>query len=367
MPSVDNSSTRVVIALSGGVDSSVAAALLVRLGYDVIGIMMRLWSESANDSKTKHNRCCTPDQMADARKVANQLDIPFYVLDAQEYFYNSVVYPFIEGHATGQTPNPCIACNRSIRFDFLFNHALALGADYLATGHYARIRPSEEGLKLVKAVDEEKDQSYVLHVLGQQELAHVMFPIGGYTKYEVREMAAQMNLPVASKAESMDLCFLADGDYRRFLNENAAESFQSGNIATTTGVVVGEHRGLVNYTIGQRKGLGISVGQPMFVVKKDPASNSLIIGTRNEATKKNLVAEKVNWISGLPPTGPSQVDVKIRYRAHSVPAIITAMEDKKVRVVFDEPVFGVTAGQGAVFYVGEECVGGGIITDEVIE
>lgn len=362
----ENSATRVVVAMSGGVDSSVAAGLLVAQGFDVIGVMMRLYSEPSRGTETKHNRCCTPDQMADARKVANQLKIPFYVLDTQEYFYNIVVRPFIDGHVAGQTPNPCIACNRSVRFDFLLKHALALGADYLATGHYARVGETAEGYQLKKAIDGDKDQSYALHVLGQYELARVIFPVGDYTKTEVRRLASQLDLPVASKSESMDLCFLADGDYRRFLVDNAARSFQPGPIITLAGSEIGEHQGLGRYTIGQRKGLGVSVGQPMFVVKKDPANNILILGTREEATRKRLVAQQVNWISGIGPGSPIKAEVKIRYRANLVPAIVTALDDNKAKVVFEMPVFGITAGQGAVFYRGENCIGGGIIADEVI-
>jgi tRNA-specific 2-thiouridylase len=365
-PNQDNSDKRVVVAMSGGVDSSVAAGLLVAQGFEVIGVMMRLYSEPSQGSDTNHNRCCTPDQMADARKVANQLNIPFYVLDTQEFFYRTVVQPFINGHVAGQTPNPCIACNRTVRFDFLLKHALALGADYLATGHYARVRKTEGGFQLQKAIDDDKDQSYVLHVLGQYELARVKFPVGDYTKTEVRVLAEQLDLPVASKSESMDLCFLADGDYRRFLADNAADSFQPGLIKTLAGSEIGQHQGLGRYTIGQRKGLGVSVGQPMFVVKKDTAKNMLILGTREEATRKRLIAQQVNWISGIGPSGPIKAEVKIRYRANLVTAIITALENEKACVEFEEPVFGITPGQGAVFYQGEYCIGGGIIADEVI-
>jgi tRNA-specific 2-thiouridylase len=365
-PNQDNSNKRVVVAMSGGVDSSVAAGLLVAQGFEVIGVMMRLYSEPAQGSETRHNRCCTPDQMADARKVASQLNIPFYVLDTQEYFYNVVVQPFINGHVAGQTPNPCIACNRTVRFDFLLKHALALGADYLATGHYARVKKTKEGYQLKKAIDDDKDQSYVLHVLGQYELGRVKFPVGDYTKPEVRTLARQLDLPVATKSESMDLCFLADGDYRRFLADNAADSFQPGPIKTLDGSDIGQHQGLGRYTIGQRKGLGVSVGQPMFVVKKDTAENVLILGTREEATRKRLIAQQVNWISGFGPAGPTRAEVKIRYRANLVPAIITALDGEKASVEFEEPVFGITAGQGAVFYLGEYCIGGGIIADEVI-
>ena len=363
-PTNSGSKKRVVVAMSGGVDSSVAAALLVAQGHEVIGVMMRLWSEPDNGLNIKHNRCCTPDQMADARRVANQLQIPFYVLDAQDYFFSNVVKPFIDDHTNGQTPNPCINCNRRVRFTFLLEQAIAFGADFLATGHYARVKSSGKSYQLLIARDFKKDQSYVLHVLGQKELAYVLFPIGDYTKNEVRELAVQFNLPVASKSESMDLCFLADGDYRRFLSKNAPESNHPGPIISASGDLIGKHRGLMNYTIGQRKGLGISLGKPVYVVQKDSQNNALIVGSKEQACQPKLIARDVNWISGLPPNKPIQVHAKIRYRAKSVPGTIFPLENGRVAVEFEEPVFGITAGQGVVFYLGDVCIGGGIITGE---
>jgi len=246
-----SSKGRVVIAMSGGVDSSVAAALLKDAGYEVIGMMLRLWSEPG---KAGSNRCCTPDAMALARRVAAQLDIPFYAVDAQETFRAIVVDYFISGYAQGITPNPCLMCNRHIRWEFLLQRAQALGAEYLATGHYARLRRGADGrYQLLRGVDPAKDQSYVLHVLDQQQLAHTLLPLGAYTKTQVRQLAADFNLPVAGRADSQDLCFLAGEDYRAFLARNTPEISQPGPIIDHQGRMRGEHRGLAHYTIGQRR------------------------------------------------------------------------------------------------------------------
>ena len=354
---------RVVVAMSGGVDSSVAAALLVREGYDVVGMMMRLWSEPGRGPQAPANRCCTPDQMADARRVADQLGIPFYVVDVQDYFRRSVVQFFIDEHARGRTPNPCIECNRQIRFRFLLDRALALDADYLATGHYARVQKTGDRYHLLKAIDEQKDQSYVLHILSQKELAQVLFPVGDYEKDEVRALADHFQLPVASKKESMDLCFLGDGDYRRFLRQHAPETATPGPILTGNGRRLGEHDGLVFYTIGQRKGLGISTGTPMYVLYKDVGRNALIVGTRDQLGQTEIVARQVKWVSGEAPSKALPVEAKIRYKATPVEAQVEALSDDRVRVSFDEFVYGATSGQGVVFYDGDECLGGGLIAD----
>lgn len=360
-----SNSNRVVVAMSGGVDSSVAAALLVEQGYEVVGMMMRLWSEPGSNGAPIANRCCTPDQMADARRIADQLNIPFYVLDTKEHFRQTIVQFFIDEHAQGRTPNPCIECNRQIRFTYLLNQALALDANYLATGHYARIRHSPDGYQLLKGVDESKDQSYVLHVLNQEKLAQTLFPVGDYTKVEVRELARKFGLPVASKHDSQDLCFLGDGDYRRFLREYGA-SQKSGPIMDGHGRILGQHAGLSNYTIGQRKGLGISAPEPMFVLQKDARQNALIVGTRDELGQQTLVAQDVNWLAGTPPSGPISAQVKIRYKAKGVAALVEDVGNGRVHVQFQEPVFGITAGQGAVFFDGDICLGGGIIAETLI-
>lgn len=360
-----NQKKRVVVAMSGGVDSSVAAALLVEQGYEVIGMMMRLWSEPSCDGRSPANRCCTPDQMADARRVAGLLGIPFYVVDVQDHFRQTIVQFFIDEHANGRTPNPCIECNRQIRFTHLLERALALDADYLATGHYAQVVYTPSGYQLRKGLDPNKDQSYVLHVLDQEKLGKVLFPIGGYTKPEVRELAKKFGLPVASKSESQDLCFLGDGDYRRFLNEYSQKASQPGPILTSDGDELGQHEGLPFYTIGQRKGLGISASEPLFVLRKDVARNALIVGPKSELGQQALLARDVNWLNGRPPQQPIPAQIKIRYKAQAIPGEVVDLGNGRCQVTFHEPVFGVTAGQGAVFYDGDVCLGGGIIADGI--
>ncbi len=354
---------RVVVAMSGGVDSSVAAALLVEQGYEVVGMMMRLWSEPGSNGSPFTNRCCTPDQMADARRIADQLNIPFYVLDTQDHFRQTIVQFFIDEHAQGRTPNPCIACNRQIRFTYLLNQALAVDAHYLATGHYARIQYTAAGYRLLKGIDETKDQSYVLHVLNQEKLAHALFPVGEFKKVEVRELARKFNLPVAGKHDSQDLCFLSDGDYRRFLREYSPAAQAGGPILDVDGRSLGQHEGLPFYTIGQRKGLGISAPQPLYVLRKDAAQNALIVGTRDQLGQRELVARDVNWVAGSPPAATIRAQVKIRYKAKGVDARVTVVGNGRVHIQFDESVMGITAGQGAVFYDGEICLGGGLIAE----
>jgi tRNA-specific 2-thiouridylase len=353
----------VVVAMSGGVDSSVAAALLKQEGYEVVGMMMRLWSEPGQRPSAPTNRCCTPDQMADARRVAGALDIPFYVVDVQDYFRRRIVQFYIDQHALGRTPNPCVECNREIRFGYLLDRARALGADYLATGHYAQVEKTSEGYRLLEAVDAGKDQSYVLHVLGQEELAQVLFPVGRYTKPEVRQIAAELGLPVAQKSESMDLCFLGDGDYRRFLGEQAPQAIQGGPIVNAAGQKLGEHEGLPFYTIGQRKGIGISAGEPLFVLRKDMERNALVVGRREELGQTTLLVRDVNWVTGQPPAGPVRGACKVRYKAPAAAAMVAPLPEGGARVTFDEVVFGATPGQAAVFYDRNEVVGGGLIAD----
>ncbi|HMB21984.1 MAG: tRNA 2-thiouridine(34) synthase MnmA [Chloroflexota bacterium] len=351
--------SKVVIAMSGGVDSSVAAALLKEQGYDVIGMMLRLWSEPGKEDS---NRCCTPDSMAQARRVAAKLDIPFYVVDAKNVFRETVVQYFLDGYARGETPNPCLLCNRQIRWTFLLDHALALGADFMATGHYVRIRKDEEGKsELLRAVDRSKDQSYVLHVLNQEKLARALFPIGDYPKTEIRVIAERYGLPTASRPDSQDLCFLAGEDYRNFLQRHAAEMLKPGEILGRDGRSVGEHNGLANYTIGQRKGLGIASPVPLYVLGKDAITNTLIVGTREELGANALTARDVNWLSGEAPPGPFRADVKIRYTAKEAQALVTPLAGDQAQVQFDAPQRDITAGQAAVFFQGDILIGGGII------
>lgn len=355
---------RVVVAMSGGVDSSVAAALLVEQGYDVVGLMMRLWSEPGIGPNAPANRCCTPDQMADARRVANMLGIPFYVIDTQTVFRQKIVQFFIDEHEAGRTPNPCIECNREIRFSYLLEYAQALDADYLATGHYVQVVAENGRYHVRKGIDPNKDQSYVLHMLDQEKLSHVLFPIGGYTKPQVRELAEKFGLPVASKSESQDLCFLGDGNYRRFLQEHGTKQEQPGPILDMDGAELGQHQGLYSYTIGQRKGLGISTPEPVYVIAKDAQRNALIVGSRQQLGKQTLTVRDVNWISGTPPSEPIEAEIKIRYKAKAAAGVVEVVSGENTAVVtLTDPAFGITPGQGAVFYQGEECIGGGIIAD----
>lgn len=354
--------TTVVVAMSGGVDSSMAAALLVERGYNCIGVMMRLWAEvGVGEGST--NKCCSLESVHDARRVADKLGIPFYLINVERPFKEKVVDFFIDGYSRGVTPNPCLECNRHIRFDYLLNYARRLGADYLATGHYARLRYAEDGkVHLLKGVDEAKDQSYVLSVLGQDELHDVLFPVGEYPKSEVRRMAAERGLPTASKHDSMDLCFIFDDDYRRFLRTWAAEAMRPGPIVDRRGRVYGQHNGLPGYTIGQRKGLGIAgAAEPLFVLELDYRNNALVVGTAAELGRDRLIAERVNWTLDEAPPAGARVQCKIRYKAKAVECTLFPIGVDRVEVRFDAPLRDIAPGQGAVFYDGELCLGGGVI------
>jgi tRNA-specific 2-thiouridylase len=353
-----NSIRRVVVAMSGGVDSSVAAALLVEQGYDVIGLMLRLWAEPGGIA----NRCCTPDAIGDAQRIADKLGIPFYVRDYKDIFKRIIVDPFIDDYANGLTPNPCLTCNKVIRFDLLLKEALALGGQYLATGHYARVRQNEAGqYELWQGVDPSKDQSYVLYSLTQKNLPHVLFPLGEYTKETVRDLAIRYDLPVFNKPDSQDLCFLGNGSYREFLHRQAPTVLQPGEIVDTQGEVLGQHKGLPAYTIGQRRGLGIAAPQPHYVIRLNPAQNQLVVGTRDELGRDELTAHSVTYISGRPFETPTRVEAKIRYKSRLVPAIVTALPDHRLYVKFDAPWPDITPGQGFVFFKGGQVLGGGII------
>ncbi|MBN1309894.1 MAG: tRNA 2-thiouridine(34) synthase MnmA [Anaerolineae bacterium] len=353
----------VIVAMSGGVDSSVSAALLVEQGYEVLGIMLRLWAEPGQAAK-RDNRCCTRDQMLDAHFVARKLRIPFQVVDAREAFKQQVVDSFIEGYSHGITPNPCLTCNRYFRFDYLLDEATKRGATYLATGHYACITQAANGtFELRKGADSSKDQSYVLSVLGQEHLSRVLLPIGHLTKLEVRQLAQQYGLPVAGKEDSQDLCFVADGDYRRFLHDHAAQSFEPGPIVTRSRVILGQHTGLPNYTIGQRKGVGISYSEPLYVIKKDTARNTLVVGTQTELGNTRFQATNMNWVSGQAPARQIHVDVKTRYTAPFVRAQVTPTGTADtVDIVLDEALPDIAPGQGAVLYEDDRVLGCGTIT-----
>ena len=353
-------SNRVVVAMSGGVDSSVAAALLVKAGYEVVGMMMRLWSEGGAENQP--NRCCTPGQQADARRVANILGIPFYVLDTRDVFRHQIVDFFIDEHAKGLTPNPCLQCNRQIRFGFLLEQARLIGAAFLATGHHARvIHEKGKPSRLLRARDDQKDQSYVLSVLNQEQLQQALFPVGEYTKPEIRKFATQLGLPSASKKDSQDLCFLSTNDYRSFLSRERPSMMKTGAIRQTDGRLVGEHHGLANYTIGQRKGLGIGGSQPLYVLELDSEHNTLVVGSKDELARRTFRVSKVNWQSGNPPSDSIRAQVQIRYRARAYPARIDLLSHQTVNVNLDEPLLAITPGQGAVFYDEDRVLGGGII------
>ncbi len=348
-----------MVALSGGVDSGVAAALLVEQGYEVSAVMLQLWSEPG--AWERDNLCCTPSAVERARVVAYQLGIPFRLLDARERFRQAVVEAFVAEYAAGRTPNPCVICNREIRFGFLLRWALAQGADFLASGHYARVRRAGEFYQLLRGCDLAKDQSYVLHVLGQEELAHLLLPLGEMTKDRVRQIARQRGLPVAEQVESQDVCFLADGDYRRFLADYAPASLRPGPILDRGGRVLGEHEGLARYTIGQRKGIGLAAARPLYVLALDAARNALIVGPAEELGWENCAVEGVHYVSGQEPRGPFAATAEIRYHHRRVEVRATPLPERRLHVRFARPQRDVTPGQYLVLYDGEMVLGGGVI------
>jgi len=351
---------RVIVGMSGGVDSSVAAALLKYQGYDVIGMMLRLWSDTGT-----HNRCCAPDAQQEARYIAGLLDIPFYVIDARDQFYQAVVVPFIDGYTQGITPNPCLNCNRFVRWDFLLKRAKVLGADYLATGHYARIQSTSDGAyQLLKSRDADKDQTYFLHVLTQNKLRQTIFPLANLTKKQVRKLAEEYALPVADRPDSQDLCFVGQGDYRDFLRKYSPSSMRPGPIVDLNGKSLGKHPGLADFTIGQRKGLGISSPKPLYVVRKDLKNNILIVGSKGFLGQQKFFVDNVNWISGEAPADSISANVKIRYKSREAPSTITVTNSDTVSIQLDSPLPDITPGQAAVFYQNDICLGGGIIRSD---
>lgn len=352
---------RVVVAMSGGVDSSVAAALLMEQGYDVVGVMLRLWSDVDNGSGPT-NRCCALDSQYNAERVAEILGIPFYLINVASEFKRHVVDYFKTEYVAGKTPNPCVECNRRIRFGTLLRRAMALKAGFLASGHYARIRFHDGRYQLLRGRDRHKDQSYALHVLGQFQLAHVLFPVGGFTKDQVREIARQRGLPMAERRDSQDLCFVADGDYGRFLSERMPESVRPGPILDSAGRVLGEHRGLVHYTIGQRKGLGISGPARLYVLALDSTENAVIVGTADELGRDVCFAQRVNWVAGEPPNKSFEATAQIRYRAHDALVKATVVDDDTAYVEFYQIQRDITPGQAIVFYQDEVVLGGGTIS-----
>lgn len=353
----------IAVAMSGGVDSSVAAALLAAQGHRVFGIMLHLWAEPGAEGHA--NRCCTPDAVDDARAVADALDIPFSVIDIRDAFKATIVDGYLAAAAAGDTPNPCFDCNRRVRFGLLLDQALALGADALATGHYARTARRPDGtVMLQRGVDDAKDQSYVLHALDQAQLARARFPLGGLTKAEVRAAAARFGLPVAQRPDSVDLCWTAADGASGFLGRQLPPSaLAPGPIVDAAGRTLGTHRGLPRYTIGQRRGLGVAVGAPLFVVGRDAARNALVVGDEGALAAREVTVRRMHYCSGRPPEGPLRVTAQVRYRAAAAPAELVPRPDGGAVVRFDAPVRAPAPGQGLVAWAddGVTVVGGGPI------
>jgi len=353
---------RVVVAMSGGVDSSVAAALLKEQGAEVIGMTMQIWDYS---SFTKvhgeaHGTCCSLDDVYDARRVAEQLDIPFYVVNFEKEFTKEVIDRFCDDYFAGRTPNPCVLCNQVLKFESLLRRARELQADYLVTGHYALVEEFEGRFTLRKGLDSNKDQSYFLYTLTQAQMASVRFPLGAMSKEEVRAHAARFNLRVAEKAESQDICFVPDGDYVRFLEEQRGAGSMNGDIVHISGQVLGQHRGTYRYTIGQRKGLGLSWPQPLYVVGIDATNKQVLVGEKEHLLRGELRVNQLNWMIDIP-VEPFDCACRIRYRHTEVPCRVIPVADGSVRVEFFKPQAGVTPGQAAVFYAGDRVLAGGTI------
>jgi tRNA-specific 2-thiouridylase len=363
----------IAVAMSGGVDSSTVAALLVRQGHAVVGMTMQLWNQrrlpELIPESAGHGRCCSLDDVYDARRVAEQVGIPYYVVNFERQFEEQVVAPFVDEYLAGRTPIPCTLCNNYIKFDRFLEMADAVGAHRIATGHYARVRYDEATARyqLLRARDESKDQTYFLFGLTQKQLARTLFPLGDMVKPAVRELARSMDLAVAAKGDSQEICFVPNGDYAAFMNaylkeKGVAPQATRGAIVTTDGRTLGEHEGIHRFTVGQRRGLGIATGEPLYVISTDPRTQRVVVGGNDDLLCARLHARQVNWISIAGVTAPRSAQVKIRNKHAAAPAVLHPSEDPtRVEVVFEEPQRAVTPGQGAVFYDGDLVLGGGWI------
>jgi tRNA (5-methylaminomethyl-2-thiouridylate)-methyltransferase len=351
------------MAMSGGVDSSVAAALLLEQGYEVIGVTMQIWPDDLPYGIEVEGGCCSLGAVEDARAVANKLGIPYYVLNFQAPFREKVIDYFVTEYIHGRTPNPCIVCNHSLKFSNLLEKSLSLGGEYVATGHYVQKEqdPQNGRWLLRKGADKTKDQSYVLYGLSQEQLAHSLFPLGAFQKTKIREIASNLGLTVADKPDSQEICFVPDQDYGRFIREYSAEAIKPGNFIDLHGKILGRHQGISNFTIGQRKGLGIAAGVPLYVIEIRPDTNEVVLGTDEEVFSKALQASQLNWIAFAQLDSMMEVEVKIRYSAKPVSALVSPLGSTQVKVEFNRPQRAVTPGQAIVFYRGDLMLGGGII------
>lgn len=354
---------KVVVGMSGGVDSSVAAYLLKEQGYDVIGVTMQIWEDEEQQRTEENGGCCGLSAVDDARRVADRLEIPYYVMNFKQEFQEKVVHYFVEEYLAGRTPNPCIACNRYVKWESLLKRSMEIGADYIATGHYARIAKLPNGRFAIRnSVTARKDQTYALYNLTQFQLAHTLMPIGEYEKDQVRRIAQEAGLPVAAKPDSQDICFVPDGDYAAFLKKKAGERMPGeGDFVTRDGTVLGKHKGITHYTIGQRKGLGLSMGEPVFVSELRPKTNQVVVGEEPQVFKKELLCDHLNFMGMEDLEEPRRVWAKVRYAHKGQWCRIERQGRDLIRAEFEEPVRAITPGQAVVFYEGEYVLGGGII------
>ncbi len=351
---------KALIAMSGGVDSSLAAKLMVDDGFDCVGCTMKLYDNEDAGIDRSHT-CCSLEDVEDARSVARKLGIPYYVFNFTDVFRKTVIRKFVESYESGITPNPCIDCNRYIKFEKLYERAVILGCDYIVTGHYARIEEINGKFLLKKALDETKDQSYVLYSMTQNQLARTLFPLGSMRKTDVRAVAEQNGFINARKPDSQDICFVPNGDYGSVIELHTGNKPESGNFVDKQGNVIGKHKGLIYYTVGQRKGLGITSPEPLYVCRICPENGNIVLGSNEDLFSRELDAADFNWISGETPKEPFRCKAKIRYRQPEQPATVIPTDKDTVHIVFDEPQRAVTPGQAAVLYDGDTVLGGGTI------